>query len=435
MSGSEAAMRLKELVDYVAATERDRLAIPTEVSGERGFRATAAELMMLPGIVLNGGGAGDPVWISIDRLTKTKPPRLGDPELAVWADLADDPDKRPALKKEAAVAALRGAGLIGEETIAGDPQMLVLSAYPHRERVQTHLEAFTREVWNPWADEERPRRRAIKLYNDLFALRHALDGSGDMPLELVCGMGIAEWKRPLGRLNYPLLSVQLEIAINEESHALELRPRSEAPPAIESDPLDKLDVRGVDGWQRFTRTHLDGLEDGLTPFEKPAFEPVLRKAVELLDPNGTHLPDLRAGQQPDPEALRVSDSWMIFARARRATQVMADLQRLGDAVLALDDKTPLPGAAAAIVTPPSEIVPDETAKAFRGVSTVPGVTTSDGTGADLYFPKPFNAEQVEVIQRLENRRAWSSRARRALARPTRSPTSSATIWRLASACW
>lgn len=404
MSDSEAVARLKELVDYVAATERDRLAIPTEVSGERGFRATGAELMMLPGLVLNGGAGGDPVWISIDRLAKTKPPRLGDPELAVWAELADDPDKRPVLKKDAAVVALRGAGLIGDEPLSGDPQMLPLSAYVERERVQRHLEAFIREVWTPWAEEERPRRRAIKLYNDLFALRHALDGSGDMPLELVCGIGVAEWKRPLGRLQYPLLSMQLEIAINEESHALELRPRSEAPAGIESDPLDKLDVLGVDGWQRFTRAHLEALEDGLTPFDTAGFEPVLRKAVELLDPNGLYLPDMRAGQQPDPEALRVSDGWMIFARARRATQVMADLQRLGEAVSALEDAGTLPGAVAAIVTPPSEQVPDDEAiKAFRGVSTVPGVTTSDGTGADLYFPKPFNAEQVEVIQRLENR--------------------------------
>ena len=83
MSGPDALARLKQLVDYVAATERDRLAIPTEVAGERGFRATGLELMKLPGVVLNGGGADDPLWISVDRLAKTKPPRLGDPELVV----------------------------------------------------------------------------------------------------------------------------------------------------------------------------------------------------------------------------------------------------------------------------------------------------------------------------------------------------------------
>ncbi|HEV2568349.1 AAA domain-containing protein [Sphingomonas sp.] len=82
---------------------------------------------------------------------------------------------------------------------------------------------------------------------------------------------------------------------------------------------------------------------------------------------------------------------------------MADLQRLTDAVAEVNDSETLPGAVLAVVSDPSDAIPDETPKAFRGVSTVPGVTTSDGTGADLYFPKPFNAEQVEVIQRLEAR--------------------------------
>lgn len=403
MADGEALSRLKELVDYVAATERDRLAIPTEVSAERGFRIGGGELMLMPGVTLNGGDAGDPLWISIDRLARTKPPRLGDAELAVWVEVADDPDKRPQARKEAPAAALRGAGLLDGEPQPDDPQTIGFDTYDQRERVQRHLEAFVREVWTPWADEERPRRRSIKLYNDLFALRHALDGSTDMPLELVCGIGLAEWKRAQGRLSYPLLTVQLEIAIEEQSHAIQLRPRLEAPAGLETDPLDKLDITGVDAWQRFALAHLDALDSGLSPFETAGYEPVLRKAVQLLDPNGIYLPDLRAGQQPDADALRVGDEWLVFARARRATQVMADLARLGAEVEKLTEIQALPGAVRAVVEGPSDSVPEESDTAFRGVSTVPGVTSSDGTGADLFFPKPFNAEQVEVIQRLANR--------------------------------
>ncbi|HYZ48884.1 MAG TPA: AAA domain-containing protein, partial [Sphingomonas sp.] len=404
MTGDAAALtRLKELIDYVAATERDKLAIPTDIAGERGFRAMGAELVKLPGVHLNGGGEGDPLWASIDRLAKSKPPRPGDVELAVWADVPDEADKKPSLKSEAPVAALRGAGLMSDDEAADEPVTIALSAYAGRDRVQASLDAFVREVWTPWADEERPRRRAIKLYTELFALRHALDGGGDVPAELVCGIGMAEWTRPLGKLNHPLLTIQLEIAINEESHAIELRPRSEAPPGIESDPLDKLDVTGVEEWRRFTLGFLDGLANGLSPFAPESFEPVLRRAVALLDPNGHYRPDLHPGQQASPDSLLVSDSWMLLARARRATQVMADLQRLGEAVTQAEQPDSLPDAVRAIVTGPSESVPDQNPKAFRGVSTVPGITTSDGTGADLYFPKPFNAEQVEVIQRLESR--------------------------------
>jgi very-short-patch-repair endonuclease len=403
MDDTAALARLKQLIDYVAATERDKLAIPTKVAAERGFRASGAELAKLPGVLLNGGGEGDPLWVSVDRLARSKPPRASDPELAVWIEITDDVDRQPALKNEAPVAAIVAEELIAETELTGDALTVRLADYPHRERALASLDAFTREVWTPWADEERPRRRAIKLYTELFALRQALDGGGDVPLELVCGIGPAEWTRPLGRLNYPLLTVQLEIAINEDSHAIELRPRSEAPPGIESDPLDKLDIANVDEWRRFTLPFLDGLASALSPFEPDTFDQILRRAVALLDPNGHYRPDLRPEQHPSPDSLLVDEGWLIFARARRATQVMADLQRLGETVLACDEPGVLPDAVRAIVTGPSESVPDDTPKAFRGVSTVPGVTTSDGTGADLYFPKPFNAEQVEVIQRLESR--------------------------------
>jgi very-short-patch-repair endonuclease len=402
IADTPALARLTQLIAYVAATERDRLAVPTEVAAEKGFRAGGSELMKLPGVALNGGGEGDPLWISVDRLARTKPARIADLELAVWTALEDDPDKRPTLKAEAPVAALSAAGLSDGQGLDGSITVR-LADYARAERVKAALDAFVREVWTPWADEERPRRRAIKLYNDLFALRQTLDGGSDLPLELVCGIGIADWKRQLGRLHYPLLTVQLEIAINEDSHAIELRPRSEAPPGLESDPLDKLDAPNVDEWRRFAQSQLDGMESGLSPFDPSGFAPILRKAVALLDPSGHYLPELHPAQQPPADSLTVSDGWIIFARGRRATQVMADLVRLSDAVAAIEDAAALPEAVRAIVTGPSEAVPEDAIKAFRGVSTVPGVTTSDGTGADLYLPKPFNAEQVEVIQRLEQR--------------------------------
>jgi hypothetical protein len=64
MKGTEALPRLKQSLDYVAAAERDRLAIPAGLAGEKGLRAAGAELLLLlPGIALNGGADCDPLWI------------------------------------------------------------------------------------------------------------------------------------------------------------------------------------------------------------------------------------------------------------------------------------------------------------------------------------------------------------------------------------
>nr|WP_228383915.1 AAA domain-containing protein [Sphingopyxis fribergensis] len=79
---------------------------------------------------------------------------------------------------------------------------------------------------------------------------------------------------------------------------------------------------------------------------------------------------------------------------------MADL--LGFRALLEDGDVPLeiPGAIAALFTEPSSAVADEDFPTFRGINSIPGVTSSDGAGADLFFPKPFNGEQVQIAQRL-----------------------------------
>jgi hypothetical protein len=60
-------------------------------------------------------------------------------------------------------------------------------------------------------------------------------------------------------------------------------------------------------------------------------------------------------------------------------------------------------AVLALLQPPADAASAVDYPAYRGVSTIPGVTSSDGSGQDLFFPKPFNREQVEVIQRLATR--------------------------------
>lgn len=54
--------RLLDLIDYVEATERDRLKVIFDFRDHAGFRATEAELADLPGVSLDCGVEGDPIW-------------------------------------------------------------------------------------------------------------------------------------------------------------------------------------------------------------------------------------------------------------------------------------------------------------------------------------------------------------------------------------
>ncbi|MGZ0071970.1 DUF3320 domain-containing protein [Sphingobium limneticum] len=397
--------RLIDLIDYVEATERDRLKVELDYRGHRGFAATEEDLAGLPGVSLNCGDDEEPIWLRVERLTKAAPPNPLDQELANWVSMRDDVAAVPSLKSEIATSGLIELELLSP---ADAPARIYLADYERRGVVEAAFAEWLDGVWKPWVEREKPRRETIKLYNALYMLRQQLEGISDIPVELTCGIGFATLLRDGQRLRYPLLSMAMELSLDEKSHCLEARPRIEADPGLEVDPLDRMGVHGLDQWRSVTDRFLAGLDDvALSPFIPASFEPALRQASALFDPDGVFVPDARpteARKIPSIEPhLQVSMAFAFFQRERRATQLMEDLRRFREAVSDGAVASGLPAAVAALLIDPSDTIDEPEYPQFRGISTIPGVTSSDGSGQDLFFPKPFNREQVEAVQRLEVR--------------------------------
>ena len=393
--------RLTALIEYVEATERDRLRTAVDIADYRAFRRSGEEIILLPGVEIDVRDGEDHRWLSVDRLVRRPPPVPSDPDLRTWIVLPDDVATAPTLRDTVPRASL------GDATPGSEPTEATtfrLADHPDQARIAAALDGYRREIWSAWVLEERPRRQAIDLYNGLFALRQTLNGGAEQPVELVWGIGVARWTRPQGRLHHPLLTIPVELTLDEATHRIDVRPRSEAPPGIETAPLDALDAPAVDEWRAGTQRYLDALEgDGLSPFDATSFAPVLRRAVALLDPDGHYLPDLGERQAPAGDTLQVDGGWVLIERTRRATELMDDLRSFKTVIQAIADPADLPAAVRVLVEPPADVAGAESYPTYRGVSTVPGVTSSDGSGADLFFPMPFNREQVEVIQRLATR--------------------------------
>src|SRR4029077_15903782 len=135
-----------------------------------------------------------------------KPPEANNRWVGPWLVLSSSPADEPKLRDS-----LNGQALINgrthesskkpiasrQEAEAGliDPDVtIMLEDYGNKEEVQTGFLTYVETRWQPWADEEKRRRRAIRLYAQLFTLQQQLEaGIVDATLELVCGVGVGIW--------------------------------------------------------------------------------------------------------------------------------------------------------------------------------------------------------------------------------------------------
>ena len=103
--------------------------------------------------------------------------------------------------------------------------------------------------------------------------------------------------------------------------------------------------------------------------------------------------------------LSVSDRWVLFARRRSASFLLADLENLKQSIERAAEQGDLPGPAQTLVMGPADAPSDDnwTPLSERvgasGNDEIPAAPEAEVT--DLFFPKPFNDEQIEIIRRLK----------------------------------
>ncbi|MES2870366.1 MAG: AAA domain-containing protein [Pseudomonadota bacterium] len=412
--------RLAGLIEFVKQTALMQKRPALTVSQHNAFGVSEEKLRSLPGVSLDvQDAADDEIWLRLERLHETKPPAPLSPLLALWIELKGTPQTEPALKLRVMREALLSSGVLSEPECSrltaigiNVSEELPLDEWVNLEDcldagdIKAQFKSYTNTAWRLWAAEEKQRRKSIELYAELFLLVQQMQGNlGDAQLELVWGMGVSTWEHPVvGVIHYPLISQLVEIAINPDSMAIEVRPRS-AEPRLEVDAYVAADIAGVGPLATLAKDFFKKDQAGISPFNASSHDPVIRSASSLLDAQGQFLPstvalDDRSVPKAD-EHLCVTDTWTLFARTRDSNMFIEDLGRFEGVIESLGD---LPPALQAILTEPSEVLEDLVLPPFRGLSYVSGSQGSDALAEkphELYFPKPYNDEQVQIIQLLE----------------------------------
>ena len=215
-------------------------------------------------------------------------------------------------------------------------------------------------------------------------------------------MGVSSWRLEADGekipFEYPLLTQVMEISIDDQTMAISLRPRA-TDTRVELEAFVACRISGAIDVERSAREHLQKhKESPVTPFDPGSYSDVLKLIAGNLDSEGEYRETLAEGQIiPEPgEHLVVTDAWVLLSRPRAVNYLFDDLNRLQEK---LQDGCPLHDGPLALVTPPSDQPLEFEPISFRGISG--RGNSGAGTVEELFFPLPYNDEQVTIVQHLK----------------------------------
>ena len=421
------ADKLVALLDYVEQVVRldERVAFRlTDYRLADGTHLAVAktETVDLPGIAYETRDDEGPIWLSVERLARHAPP---DPPkaIAAWLTVHPDPGVAPTLlseRIETVTAQERNALLAGEsageEDFSPAPEQADRAGGPHFDRklrladrpeLRPEIEAWILGPWQAWADGEAIRRRTIALYGRLYKLQQQLElGGAESAVEAVWGIGPVRWQHEGRSLDRPLIERVVELDL-EPNGTIRVRPRA-TDARVDLKPYEELGCTNLNLLDDVIRRDIarTAEDEGVTPYRPETFEPILVAAATRLAPNGAYVPEKPALPVPNiaepltsPDGPVVSDAWVLFARPRSQHVVLDDIARFRDLARAGEV---IRGLAERLVTPPSADTDAAWQPLGDTLGSVPdtGTFPEDASITDVFFPKPFNEDQIAIVRRL-----------------------------------
>jgi very-short-patch-repair endonuclease len=387
---------LSKLLAYVLEQAKDIDPRGFNLANHKGFKKAKADLQGLPGVDFDIKIEGDHTWLRVARLEALPPPTVSEMLKGLITVEREPTGKSPRIDETAFKHHLAAAS-------AGLPTDKIRAAESSaRATLQLALDEYA-PLWTAWAEGEKPRRRTISLYGDLFTIKHQLESEETAkPHELVWGIGVTAWRlnyeeragNSVVEFQYPLLTQAVELSLDERTLAIELRPRS-VDPRFELDAFAACQLSSTADVEKSAKEVLARNADrSISPFDIGSFEHILKLIAGNLHEQGRYV----SGATSFPSAedvLVVSDAWVVLSRPRSNNYLHEDIARLQ---ARLQDGSPIPLGPLALVTPPSDDPADYEPVSFRGLS---GRSGSNGKVQELFFPLPYNHEQVTIVEQLE----------------------------------
>jgi very-short-patch-repair endonuclease len=428
---SDARQRLIGLLDYVEQVVRLDERVAFRLSEYRlpdgtTFAVAKSDTQNLPGVRHDHRDEEGPVWLEVERLARKEPP--GPPQNIVeWIVVPADPAKSPQVRSERLVtvtAAERNAALARGDVRPDDvleaprkrgepdnapPRFDLKLRLEDRPEIVAAIGPWIAGPWTEWSTAELPRRQTIGLYQGLYKIFQLLEvGGNESPIELMWGIGVVNWQKDGRLVDRPLLERRIDIELDDKRGGL-IRVRPTGGDALfDLKPYEELGCTSLPSLADLIRREIQraGETEGISPFVRESFEPILSAAGVRLDREGCYAPDTvtaaASPETPQPSRLAVTDNWVLFARPRSQHVVLQDIDRLRRS--AGNEECPIEGLPKRLVTKPSREAPqgswEPLSTRIGGSDAGNEAPAAHDDALDVFFPKPFNDDQLEIIRRL-----------------------------------
>ena len=310
-----------------------------------------------------------PYLLKVDRPRLSRPPAPPD-SLSDWLERGwDDP-----------LAELKVRPSRNENDAQGDTVVVVFEASPHRVAMLAEWKAKR----TLWADNERPARQAMGVFEELYELRGRIDREGEA-VELMIGDGILDWPRPDGTIHHPILLQHVELQFDADGPSFAIVETERGPelytPLLNS--LQDLDTKALGRWQAAMN------HENYHPLGGAVTSGFLRNVVVQLSAHGEFADE--APIRGESDRPRIGRDPVLFLRQR--------VQGFATAIDAvLEDLENGKDLAAPLV----RIVGIETddGAAQDGAAESPTSLTYDNEVDDILLSKPANPEQIRIVRQL-----------------------------------
>lgn len=241
-----------------------------------------------------------------------------------------------------------------------------------------------REMWNVWAEAERPARQAMKIFERFFELKGRIDRESER-VELILGDGRLRWVTDKGIVDHPVLLQRVELEFDADHSEIRVIDTDREPELYTDIIHDAASIPPA----RLNEMRSEVRQGGYHPLAREGTNAFLRRLVQTLAAGGV-FEDSVSSRAPGPQPA-ISREPVLFLRNRASgfpaafDRVLEDLERDGT----------LPASLSRLVGVEPELPP----------KIEVGEWSPWGEPPDILLSKPANEEQIRIARALDHHKA------------------------------